>query len=143
MSSKNTDWNAIREKKDELLQEVPEEIKEKFLDVSGIYGIYIQDNLVYVGQSKSLLNRWVAHKINTLYDYGQHDYKEEKYAIFREAYQAGFSICCKPIEFCEPKDLNVREWAWISELKPILNGGHNEMVYFKGSQFLEKLEKIS
>ena len=143
MSSKNTDWNAKREKKDELLQEVPEEIKEKFLDVSGIYGIYIQDNLVYVGQSKSLLNRWIAHKINTLYDYGQHDYKEEKYAIFREAYQAGFSICCKPIEFCEPKDLNVREWAWISELKPILNGGHNEMVYFKGSQFLEKLEKIS
>ena len=143
MSSKKTNWNAIREKKDELLQAVPEEIKEKFLDVSGIYGIYIQDNLVYVGQSKSLLNRWIAHKINTLYNYGQHDYQEEKYEILREAYQAGFSISCKPIEFCEPKDLNVRESSWIKELKPILNGGRNEMVYFKGSQFLEKLEKAS
>lgn len=143
MSSKNTNWNAIREKKDELLQEAPEEIKEKFLDVSGIYGIYIQNNLVYVGQSKSLLNRWIAHKINTLYNYGQHDYQEEKYEILREAYQAGFSISCRPIEFCEPKDLNVREGAWIKELKPILNGGHNEMVYFKGSQFLKKLEKVS
>lgn len=137
-----TDWNAIRLKKEELLESVPQETKMQFMDVAGIYGIYIENQLVYVGQSTSLLNRWIAHKINTLFDFGQHDYKEEKYCIFREAYQSGYDIQCRPLEICENDKAILRqlERNWINKLQPILNGGRNAMVYWKGQKFLDELK---
>lgn len=137
-----TDWNAIRLKKEELLEAIPQETKDKYMDVAGIYAIYIENELVYVGMSTNLLNRWVAHKINTLFDYGQKDYKEEKYAVLRDAMAAGLAISCNVLEFCENNKYTLRskENEWIRKLNPALNGGRNQMVYLKGSRILDKLK---
>ena len=139
----STDWNQIRIKKEELFEQIPQDIKDQFNEVPGIYGIYIQGHLAYVGKSKNLLGRWIAHKINTLFNYGQHDYREDKYMIFREAYNKGYSIECKPIELCSEHEISSRERYWINKEQPILNGGFNSMVHWKGTQFLESLDNAS
>lgn len=137
----NTDWYSIKLKKEELLADVSTELKEKYMDVAGIYVIYIQDELVYVGQSSSLLNRWIAHKINTLFDFGQKDYQEEKYAVLREAYKRKLNIRCELLEACENNKiiLTTKEREWIDKLHPILNGGKCSMVEYKGFLLLDRI----
>lgn len=136
-----TDWSAINSKKEELFAQVPQETKEKYFGVSGIYGIYIEDELVYIGQSTNLLNRWIAHKINTRYNFQQKDYQEDKYQVFREAEKAGLRITCLVLEYCENNKyiLNQKEREWIHNCQPILNGGFAAMIYYKGQKLIEKL----
>ena len=100
-----TDWKAITDKKAELYQGLPQEIIDEYAGKSGVYGLYILDHLVYIGESSDILNRWIAHKINTLYDYGQKDYKEEKYAILREAWNRNYPISCKVLEYVNPYEM--------------------------------------
>ena len=97
-------------------------------------------NLLYIGESSDILNRWIAHKINTLYDYGQKDYKEEKYAILREAWNRNYPISCRVLEYCEndKQVLRTREKEWIKQCQPILNGGR-ATIGFKGWEFLMNL----
>lgn len=33
-------------------------------NIMGIYGIYLDDELVYIGQSTNIKNRWIKHKEN-------------------------------------------------------------------------------
>lgn len=132
-----TDWFEIKQKKEELYKDIPQQLKDAY-EVSGIYKILIDGKMVYVGQSQNCLNRWIAHKINTLFNYGQHDYQENKYDILREAYKRGYSISCELIEECPKEDLKTRENYWINELNPILNGGGGD-VGFRGWLFLEQL----
>lgn len=136
-----TDWTAIKQKKDEMMEAIPQDIKDKFLDKSGIYAIYIEGQLVYVGESSNILNRWVAHKINTLYNFKQKDYQEEKYEVLREAMAAGLGVSCNVLEFCEndKKVLRAKEAAYIRQYNPILNGGRYANVGMKGHYFIDEL----
>lgn len=139
----DTDWIAIRQKKDELLNQVSDEYKRDCLNKSGIYSISIEGQLVYIGESKSILDRWIAHKINTLYDFNQKDYKEGKYRVLREAYNAGLSIQCNMLEECvDNKDTRLQiEKQWIKKEKPMLNGGKHNEVYKNGHALIEQIIK--
>lgn len=142
-----TDWTAIRQKKDELMETIPQEIKDKYLDKSGVYAIYIEDELVYIGESSNILNRWVAHKINTLFNFKQKDYQEDKYAVLRDAMKAGLRVSCNVLEYCENDKtvLRAREAAYINAYNPILNGGHSANINMKGffliNELLDKINK--
>ena len=39
------------------------QILDKY-NIMGIYGIYLNDELVYIGQSINIKNRWIKHKEN-------------------------------------------------------------------------------
>lgn len=138
-----TNWTEIRNKRDEMLEEVSPELKNEYWNTAGVYAIYIEDELVYVGESSSLLNRWIAHKLNTLYDFGQKDYKEDKYKIFREAYNLGLKVHCQPLEICENDKyiLRNKENEWIQKLNPLLNNPMKMITYYKGIELIEKIQK--
>ena len=65
---------------DELYNNTSAEVKEKYDKKSGIYGIFCDEELVYIGKSTNLLNRWIAHKCHTFCDesneYNRPIYKE-------------------------------------------------------------------
>ena len=134
-----TDWNGINQKKEELLAALPSSIVDKYDGKIGIYKITIEGKLAYVGKSTNCLRRWIAHKINTLYNFHQHDYYEEKYAIFRDAYKRNYSISCDIIEECEEEELATRERYWIEKLNPPLNGGR-ATIGWKGWELLDSIE---
>lgn len=142
-----TDWTAIRQKKDELMETISQEIKDKYLDKSGVYAIYIEDELVYIGESSNILNRWVAHKINTLFNFKQKDYQEDKYAVLRDAMKAGLRVSCNVLEYCENDKtvLRARESAYINKYNPILNGGRSANINMNGffliNELLDKINK--
>jgi hypothetical protein len=137
-------WAAVSQKRNEIMEAIPHSIRNKFFGKAGVYGIYIEGQLAYVGETINLLRRWVDHKFNTLYNFKQKEYQEEKYRVLREAYAAGLVITCDVLEFCEPnkKILRAREAAYIKKYNPILNivntGKHSD-VYAKGHSFITKL----
>lgn len=133
-----TDWNGINQKKKEMYAEIPQETIERYEGVSAIYGIYVDGELVYIGKSTNTLGRWVAHKINTLFNYGQKDYKEAKYEVLRQVLKSGHSVSCDVLEYCNEDELSTREKEWIKREDPILNGGRTS-VEAKSWQFMLRL----
>lgn len=139
-------WVVVKQKRDEIMQSIPQHIRNKYFGKAGVYGIYINGHLVYIGESSNILRRWVDHKFNTLYNFKQKEYQEGKYRVLREAYKAGLTITCNVLELCEndKKVLRAREAVWIREYNPILNiintGKHSD-VYQKGHTFITNLLK--
>ena len=88
-------------------------------NVSGIYGIYVDCNIVYVGQSKYLYQRWVCHAYNTC-GVSRDNYRKI-YMELRKKYNDGSKIYFRVLEFCEVKKLETREKYWIYKLNPALN----------------------
>lgn len=137
-------WAAVRQKREEIMEAIPQSTRNKFFGKAGVYGIYIEGQLVYVGETLNILNRWIDHKFNTLYNFKQKEYQEGKYKVLREAYAAGLRVSCDVLEFCESdkKILRAREAAYIKKYNPILNiintGKHSD-VYTKGHSFIIKL----
>ncbi len=147
----NTGYALVKQKREEIMEEIPQHIRNKFFGKAGVYGIYIEGQLVYVGETINLLRRWIDHKFNTLYNFKQPAYQEEKYKVLREAYAAGLVISCNVLEFCEndKKILRAREAAYIKKYNPILNiinTGKHGNVYEKGhcliTELLEKENRI-
>lgn len=143
-------YTLVKQKREEIMKEIPQDIKNKFFGKAGVYGIYIEGRLVYVGETINLLRRWIDHKFNTLYNFKQKEYQEEKYRVLREAYAAGLVVSCDVLEFCEndKKILRAREAEYIRAYNPILNtintgnGNKHGNVYKKGHSLItELLEK--
>lgn len=140
----STGYALVKQKREEIMDAIPQDIKNKFFGKSGVYGIYIEGYLVYVGESLNILNRWIDHKFNTLYNFKQKEYQEGKYKVLRKAYAAGLTISCDVLEFCEndKKVLRAREAEYIRAYKPILNimdtGKHTD-VYMQGLSLITKL----
>lgn len=138
-------YTLVKQKREEIMKAIPQDIKNKFFGKAGVYGIYIEGQLVYVGETINLLRRWVDHKFNTLYNFKQKEYQEEKYKVLREAYAAGLIITCNVLEFCEndKKTLRAREAEYIKKYNPILNtintGNRHGNVYEKGHSLIIKL----
>lgn len=115
-----TDWNLMKSIKAQIYSNLNNE-QLRLENKIGIYAIYIDSQLMYIGKSKNLLCRFVNHQINTLYDYGQKDYKEQKYQVLRLAHEKGLPIRCQPIEETTLENLAAREMYWIKKELPALN----------------------
>lgn len=93
------------------------------LDECGVYGIWIEDKIVYIGKTKSksgFKNRFAYH--NSMIKTGG----EDLYIGLREAIRSGQHYYMRPIislsgeEFSE-RDIECMEFALISFLKPKFN----------------------
>lgn len=105
---------------DELYNNTPAEVKEKYDKKSGIYGIFCDEELVYIGKSTNLLNRWIAHKCHTFCDESK-EYNRPIYKELRRAYSLGHKINIRLIEYCEVADLEKEEAKYIYGYRPKLN----------------------
>lgn len=118
---KGVNKDLIYAKAIEIKESQPIEVLQKYSGVCGIYGIWINDKLVYIGSSKDVLLRWCFHQTHTFYDFGQHDYKEKKYEILREAKSAGCRVSFNLLEKCKEGALRILEVRYINQYKPVLN----------------------
>lgn len=107
-----------------LYEEYPQEKKELYDRKPGIYGIYCDNNLVYVGKSTNLLNRWLIHKTHTLCNYAT-EYNRPMYRELRRAINLGHTIDIKALEVCDvnisKQELKEKEEKRIAATTPPLN----------------------
>lgn len=111
----------------ELIQqyysEVSQETKDMYQGKTGIYAVYCDETLVYIGKSTDLLNRFIAHKANTFCDESP-EYNSKKYQQLRKAVNLGHNITLKVLEFCgdcSKEELSRAEDKWIGKYLPPLN----------------------
>ena len=101
---------------DEIKEEITSASGTKY-DCSGIYCIYIDDKLVYIGKSNDLKTRIANHIYNT-----ESGNKEHKYYIFRQALQTGHNIRFDKLQRCDNKEnISDLEGYWIRHYLPPLN----------------------
>lgn len=95
--------------------------KEKYFNKMGVYGIYVNNHLAYVGKSKNLFHRFVAHQMNT-FQPCERDYNTPKYVQLRRAVINGGQVELKVIQMVDNEnDLSKREEHYISMYTPPLN----------------------
>ena len=100
------------------------EIYNKY-NISAIYGIYLNNELVYVGSSKQCMLRFCQHKRKIIMDEskrcGWKDYTLV-YNTLRQAYSNGDNISFDIIDKeSDPALLKMLERAYLRVLKPRLN----------------------
>lgn len=83
-------------------------------DCPGIYGIWIEDELVYIGKSKNMLDRIVTHIRHIL---KPREKEENKYKELREAAALKFDV----LLYVRVEELNQKEAELIWKHKPRLN----------------------
>lgn len=90
-------------------------------DRQGIYGIFVQGKLVYVGKSANMLWRVASH-ILAIDGIGK-DSTGRKYQILRTAKSRGLQISFDVLEYIDgtSSDLDRAEAKWINQELPILN----------------------
>lgn len=101
----------------------------KFLEkykTMGIYGIYLQNKLIYIGQSNNIGKRWVTHKTHIIREPSKcRDYMGDNYPLYnflRSYYQAGIDISFSILEIINDKsELNQKESEYIKKFNPICN----------------------
>lgn len=96
-------------------------------DCPGIYGIWIEEELVYIGKSKNMLDRIIAH---IRYILKPREKEEKKYKEMRAAAAIKFDV----LLYTKIEELDQKEAELIWKFKPRLN-----TVYPK----LEKFENLS
>lgn len=98
------------------LQWLKEQGLEGKYEKPGIYCIYIEDKLVYIGQSKNMLVRLANHLVEI-----ETNQKTHKYIIIREAWQKGLNVRFDVMEYCDKECLGDKEATYIQRLMPPLN----------------------
>lgn len=101
-------------------------IKDKTEKIAGIYGIYVDNDLVYIGQSKNIEKRITEHSIKM--NESKYMSKEKLYCLLRQAISNNKKITAKvliniseiPTSLTQ-RDLDVLELALIVEHKPAGN----------------------
>lgn len=84
---------------------------------SGIYGIYLDNELVYIGKSKNIKQRCSLHWTNIE---GKRQY-EYKYELLRKAVEQGQQLSFSVIQLVEEEQLDSVENMYINEYMPKLN----------------------
>lgn len=84
---------------------------------SGIYGVYIDEALVYVGKTKNFHQRFNGLAYNIYHK------ENQWYPLAREFDKRGHSIEAKIIEKIPIQALSGAELEYVNELKPIFNVG--------------------
>lgn len=117
---------------DEMYSACNQEQKEKYDKKVGVYALYCDDNLVYVGKSTNLLNRWIAHKCHVMCDESK-EYNRPMYQELRRAMNLGHAITANLLEYCDIDNLETKEDEYIAKYLPALNtmipkagGGHTK-----------------
>ena len=90
--------------------------KENLIDNSGIYGISVNDVLVYIGKSYNLYSRFKQH-IKLIHEPN----KERKYLLLNKYYTKGYNIDFIVLELCDYERLNELESYYINKYLPFLN----------------------
>lgn len=87
----------------------------------GIYGIYVEGKLVYIGKSTNMLVRIPNHMI-AIDGIGK-DARGNKYSILRQSRDAGLKISFNVLEYIDgtKEDLDRAEAKWIKKELPVLN----------------------
>lgn len=103
---------------EEYLKEIPDEKKGKYM-TSGIYAIYIEDKLVYIGQSRDMLKRVCQHlecidKCNSPRDCN-------KYRVLHMAQIKSKKISFDVMQYAAEDDLDKVEGELIRKYIPDLN----------------------
>lgn len=120
---KNIDRNYMMEDMANLVHiNSPSEISiyenHPLYDESGIYGIYIDKNLEYIGCSSGLYKRWA----NQTYSIMNKTHEGTTTAEYiRNAYFSGKTILFYALEFCSETMLQERKKKLILQHKPKLN----------------------
>lgn len=110
---------------DKELEKRLEAIKQ-YIDVdkyskSGIYGIKIDDVLVYIGQSRNMRDRIAAH-IEHIEDQGTTKESQNfKYVQFRKAKEHNKTISFFVIDYCSIDELKHKEAVYINQFLPPFN----------------------
>ena len=100
------------------LDYVPEEYRAKYA-VAGIYGIYIEDKLVYIGKSNYCLRRICEHMMGIA---SKKPDKSNKYRVLDEAMKRGLFIRFDMLDYEDDANLRgYKEGVMIREHAPILN----------------------
>ena len=81
----------------------------------GVYGIYIDNRLVYVGKSKDLRTRSDTHRTRILHS------NDVWYPLARDFHQRGHILTLKVLEQTSLEDLEKTETKYIQKLKPLFN----------------------
>lgn len=113
-------FNPWKQYYEQRLSQVSPQTKHELLWKSGIYALVVSDEVVYVGKSKNILQRWISHEYNTFCSYSK-DYNSKKYKELRKAYAEGRSIEPRVLEFCSDEQLSARESYWVKYYMPKLN----------------------
>ena len=107
-------------------ERVKEAVNDKY-DCPGLYSISIGDKLVYIGKSKSIIDR-IGFHIWDIEDEEAESYNSHKYEIMREAIRRGkrisFELIYKSEETDEDKieeDIGYQEGVYIRKYLPPLN----------------------
>ena len=114
--------------------------RQKLWQKVGVYGIYCNGSLVYVGKSTNMFHRMCSHMMNT-FQPTERDYNSKKYVQLRKAAFAGAKIEFRVIELTDPAALGDRQQFWIKKERPPLNtvvGRHKKRV-----QSIESLYEAS
>lgn len=145
--------------KDKVLEAQINERKQLVIDSGqklkynrqGIYGIYVNNKLVYIGKSADMLHRIASHML-AIDGIGK-DARGNKYKILSQAKNNGLKISFDVLEYIDgtSSDLNAAEGKWIRKELPLLNmqipmacGGYRinanakTMTYEEFVQFLVK-----
>ena len=88
----------------------------------GIYGIYLEDKLVYIGKSKNMLRRWAQHMEEIEYKGAT----TVKYDVLRQAMKLGYQISFKELILIKEEEkrtdkLDILEGEMIRKHLPPLN----------------------
>lgn len=100
------------------LDYVPENYRAKYA-AAGIYGIYIEDKLVYIGKSNYCLRRICEHMMGVD---SKDEHKSNKYRVLDEAIKRGLSVRFDILDYESDESIRgYKEGCYIREWAPILN----------------------
>lgn len=100
------------------LENIPQEHQVKYA-AAGIYCIYIENKLVYIGKSKFMLRRICEHMAQVA---SRNAKKSNKYQVIDEALGRGLKVRFDVIEYVsDDEERGYQEGVYIREYAPILN----------------------
>ena len=100
------------------LKNIPQEYHAKYA-AAGIYSIYIDDNLVYIGKSKFMLRRICEHMAQIS---SKNAKKSNKYQVIDEALERGLRVRFDVIAYVsDDEERGYQEGVFIRKYAPILN----------------------
>lgn len=107
--------------KEALKASITDEQKQKYEGKSGIYSISYKGEIIYVGKSKDILNRILAHITNSQVLEAK-EFNRQFYCELRRLAKDGkepvqFDI----LEYCDEQELNEKEGYYIRKHYPKLN----------------------
>lgn len=114
--------NPYQEQLDFYKAHIQEQAPDKYAGW-GIYGIYINNKLVYVGKSTDLLTR-IANHCLLIEGLGKpNQVNSNKYRVLRQARDQGHKVRFELLEYTEEDEdkLGFAESAWINLYMPKLN----------------------